>query len=319
VTASLRAAVVGALAWALVAGPAVAVAQTAEPCTGSVVGRLVRTDGTPAAGERIQLTGMPGDPDGQQKLGRAAADGSFRVDGVPVGRHNGFARHARFAFVLGGGSCGQIVDLGAVEYPAVHPAVLPDRPRGRGAGALHGRPDRARRADRAGHAHRGAAPRATAVDGVLFQVSNPCWYRYEVVSLVRWTAWAAGQPPPGAVDALVRVYTQWWHGATAVGPPESVLQALRLVETPAGWRVARLRLQEYRDEPAEPHGPTTSACTVGRRPPVWPAATLPATGGLPAGGPLVVAAVGLALAGAGVTLRGRRGGDTTPGTRETGP
>src|SRR2546425_591211 len=84
-------------------GPA---APAAESCTGTAVGRLVLPDGSAAAGEWVQLAG---------KGARVAADGGFRVDGVPIGRHNGVARHARFAFVLAG--CGQVVDLGAIEYP----------------------------------------------------------------------------------------------------------------------------------------------------------------------------------------------------------
>ena len=35
-------------------------------------------------------------------------------------------------------------------------------------------------------------------------------------------------------------------------PVISFAQLVRLVQTPAGWRVGRLQLTEYRDEPGEP-------------------------------------------------------------------
>jgi hypothetical protein len=108
-------------------------------------------------------------------------------------------------------------------------------------------------------------------------------------------------PPPGSVDALVRVYTAF-EQAVGAPPPSSFAQTVRLVETPAGWRVARLQLLEYPDEPDEPRTPTASACRVGAPPPVWPADALPAAGGLPAWS---VAVLGTALLALGHRLRSR--------------
>lgn len=51
--------------------------------------------------------------------------------------------------------------------------------------------------------------RGSGDDGMLFQVSNPCWYRYEVLSLVEWTSATPGQPPPRTVDARVKIYTHF--------------------------------------------------------------------------------------------------------------
>jgi hypothetical protein len=130
--------------------------------------------------------------------------------------------------------------------------------------------------------------------------SNPCLYRYDVE--------AFEQDRPAAVFARVRLYTHVWPGDVAGGPPNSATEEIRLVRTGAGWRVDDARLATaWRAEPNEPHGPHLSACLVGRRPPVWLAATLPATGGVPAGAPLVAATLGLALVGAGAALRGYGG------------
>jgi hypothetical protein len=305
VTSALRWAALGILSWALVAEPPAAAAKPAAPCTGSVVGRLVLADGTPV-GPWIQLTGMPGDPDGQARLTRVAADGRFRVDGVQVGRHNGRAGPARFAFVLGG--CGEVVDVGAVEYPIDHPHPRPLRV-GRTAPAaealarfMDARIDR-KQLVVLGMLADGFQTSPPGNRAELTQVSNPCWHRYEVISLIRWTARAAGQPAPGSVDALVRVYAHTWSGDNGGLLPFSFAQSVRLVETPGGWRVNRLQLAEYRDEPGEPHGPTTSACNVGRRAAVWPAAALPATGGLPLP---ALGLLGAALIAAGLATRTSR-------------
>ncbi|MGH2352212.1 MAG: hypothetical protein ACRDJN_11435, partial [Chloroflexota bacterium] len=80
------------------------------------------------------------------------------------------------------------------------------------------------------------------------------------------------------VAARVRIYQHFWPGDVGGGPPTSVTQDVGLVQTAEGWRVGRLgSRQNERLEPDEPHGPTTSACNVGRRPGVW----LVTPGGLP--------------------------------------
>jgi hypothetical protein len=91
-------------------------------------------------------------------------------------------------------------------------------------------------------------------DVPTFQVSNPCWYRYAILSFTRsgqTTAWGR-----------VRVYEHWWPGDVAGGPPRSWEQEVGLVETTTGWRVDELtaRLTE-REEPQEPHGRNRSACS----------------------------------------------------------
>ncbi len=100
----------------------------------------------------------------------------------------------------------------------------------------------------------------------LTQVSNPCWYRYDVL--------AFGQPTPTSATALVRVYTHFWGGDVMGGVPRSWQQELGLSSTAIGWRVERLEApQDERQEPNEPHGRTTSACSVPRAPTPEPAAT----------------------------------------------
>ena len=85
------------------------------------------------------------------------------------------------------------------------------------------------------------------------QVSNPCWYRYEVASFTRWSRTTAG--------ARVRVYEHWWPGDVAGGPPRSWEQQVGLVEMPAGWEVDELGpRRNEREEPGEPHGRNRSAC-----------------------------------------------------------
>ena len=67
----------------------------------------------------MQLSNMPDDPTGQRKLVQAAADGGFRVDGVPLGPHDGVISHVSFAVTIE--RCGQVVDVGTVEHALVHP------------------------------------------------------------------------------------------------------------------------------------------------------------------------------------------------------
>lgn len=106
---------------------------------------------------------------------------------------------------------------------------------------------------------RTATPTAggVALFRALTQVSNPCWYRYEVLAFV--------EPTPDAADAEVRVYQHFWQGDIAGGLPTSWEQAITLQRTPGGWRVAAVSdQQDRRLEPGEPHGPHTSACTAPR-------------------------------------------------------
>ena len=99
---------------------------------------------------------------------------------------------------------------------------------------------------------------AGSINVPVFQVSNPCWYRYDVVTFRQQTSTTAA--------ARVRVYQHFWGGDNAGGPPNSWKQEMELVESSAGWRVDKLGpLQNQREEPKEPHGPTTSACNVARQ------------------------------------------------------
>jgi hypothetical protein len=125
--------------------------------------------------------------------------------------------------------------------------------------------------------------------GAFVGVSNPCTYRYEVLAFT--------PTAPGIVAARVRIYQHFWPGDVGGGPPSSFQQDVGLIQTAAGWRVSRLGPQQNaRQEPNESHGPTTSACNVGRRPGVWLATPrgLPATGAGP-GAALPVALLAPAL------------------------
>lgn len=83
--------------------------------------------------------------------------------------------------------------------------------------------------------------------------SNPCWYRYEVVSF--------RQTSPAAASVVVRIYEHQWGGDVAGGPPRSWEQDIGLADTPQGWKVDVLGPRRNQQEEAtEPHGPTTSAC-----------------------------------------------------------
>jgi len=88
----------------------------------------------------------------------------------------------------------------------------------------------------------------------VLQVSNPCWYRYELVSLQ--------QPTSTTAAALVRIYQHFWGGDAAGGPPSSWEQAIDWVETGAGWRVDQLGPQtNERAQPGKPrYGSAHSAC-----------------------------------------------------------
>lgn len=291
----------------VLSGLGTAVPASAADCTGSVVGRLILGYGNrgPVAGVRITMDGVPDGPDGPSGPLHTGADGSFRVDGIPLGWHNGAADHAQFAFDVS--ACGQTVDVGEVEYPLMHPAVWPitigkDHP---AAKALVAFLD-------AVLARNGPTTLAWVTDDLRSQApygftgqSNPCLYRYAVLSLVEWTTATPDQPSPGAVEATVRIYTHFWPGDQAGGLPRSYMQLLTLVDTSAGWRVSALsQIFRTREEPNEPHGPHLSACYVGRRPVTWLIpSSLPATGGL---SPTLASVAGLALIVVGSALRAGR-------------
>ncbi len=100
----------------------------------------------------------------------------------------------------------------------------------------------------------------------LFQVSDPCWYRYEVLSF--------RQPIAATAEVRVRVYQHFWGGDIVAGPPRSWEQELSLVEMPTGWRVDRVsEPRNNREEDNEPHGLTASACSKGTAAPT-PSATI---------------------------------------------
>lgn len=87
------------------------------------------------------------------------------------------------------------------------------------------------------------------------QVSNPCWYRYEIVT-------AVGSPAISHIS--VRVYQHFWAGDAAGGPPRSWGQDLVLIKVADQWRVDYLSPPQLeREEPAEPRaGTQRSACNV---------------------------------------------------------
>jgi hypothetical protein len=99
------------------------------------------------------------------------------------------------------------------------------------------------------------AVESSSLDVPTWQVSNPCWYRYELL------------PPREASDSTViedvRIYEHWWPGDVAGGPPQSFQQEVRLRKIEGRWLVDGLGpAVETRPEPDEPHGPHTSACAL---------------------------------------------------------
>jgi hypothetical protein len=91
----------------------------------------------------------------------------------------------------------------------------------------------------------------------LLQGSNPCWYRYEVLAMP--------QVEPGSSEARVRLYSHNWGGDLLGGLPESWVENIDLLDTGGGWKIDRVGPPEDKvEEPAEPHGPTVSACTTAR-------------------------------------------------------
>lgn len=96
---------------------------------------------------------------------------------------------------------------------------------------------------------------AGVVDVPLMQVSNPCWYRYQVLNF--------SEAAETSAQARVRVYEHQWPGDSAGSLPRSWEQDVGLAETIDGWRVDRLGpSQDSQEEPGEPHGPTLSACNA---------------------------------------------------------
>lgn len=93
----------------------------------------------------------------------------------------------------------------------------------------------------------------------LLQVSNPCWYRFEILQFE--------EPTPLQANAQIRMYEHFWAGDSAGGPPSSWTQTVDLQETNSEWRVSALgKLENQQSEPNEPHGQTLSACNAVRTP-----------------------------------------------------
>jgi hypothetical protein len=94
---------------------------------------------------------------------------------------------------------------------------------------------------------------AGKVDAPTFQLSNPCWYRYDLLQLEH--------VDDRTVSERVRVYEHYWPGDVGGGPPGSWEQSVGLVNAGGSWHVDRLGPeQDTRREPTEPHGPHKSAC-----------------------------------------------------------
>jgi hypothetical protein len=92
-----------------------------------------------------------------------------------------------------------------------------------------------------------------SLDVPTWQVSNPCWYRYTLL------------PPRQLTDSKVvedvRIYQHWWP--VAGGPPHSFRQEVRMLKDDGRWLVDGLGPAiDTKTEPAEPHGPHTSACAL---------------------------------------------------------
>lgn len=96
---------------------------------------------------------------------------------------------------------------------------------------------------------------AGGIDVPLIQASNPCWYRYQVLSF--------SDAAEVKAEARVRVYEHQWPGDSAGSLPRSWEQEIGLAEPFDEWKVAHLGPAEnIRQEPEEPHGPNVSACNV---------------------------------------------------------
>jgi hypothetical protein len=88
-----------------------------------------------------------------------------------------------------------------------------------------------------------------------WQVSNPCWYRFEVLEPTRVTR--------SSITEHVRIYEHWWPGDVGGGPPKSFEQRVRLEKVDGDWLVGALGpATKTRAETGEPHGRTLSACAL---------------------------------------------------------
>ena len=99
------------------------------------------------------------------------------------------------------------------------------------------------------------AVEAAELDVPTWQVSNPCWYRYEIL------------PPEATTGATVtervRIFEHWWPGDVGGSPPKSFEQQVRLRKVGDEWLVDALGpAVDERVEEHEPHGPNTSACNL---------------------------------------------------------
>lgn len=93
----------------------------------------------------------------------------------------------------------------------------------------------------------------------LLQVSNPCWYRFEILQFE--------EPTPAQALAQIRMYEHFWAGDSAGGLPSSWTQTIDLQQVNSEWRVSALgKLENQQSEPNEPHGQTLSACNAVRTP-----------------------------------------------------
>lgn len=93
----------------------------------------------------------------------------------------------------------------------------------------------------------------------LLQVSNPCWYRFEILQFE--------EPTLSQANAQIRMSEHSWAGDSAGGPPSSWTQTVDLQQVDSEWGVSALgKLENQQSEPNEPHGQTLSACNAVRTP-----------------------------------------------------
>jgi hypothetical protein len=79
--------------------------------------------GDPVADHIVQIDcGTDADGETLWCLGRTQQDGSFSVSGVPQGSHRGAIRYIQFTVRIA--RAGEVVDLGTLEFPLIHPPLL---------------------------------------------------------------------------------------------------------------------------------------------------------------------------------------------------